>query len=48
MSSLKNIALALRWKKDKVAYCIKKLKAKGYIERIGSSQKGFWKTNFYE
>ena len=45
-TSIKNIALALRWKRDKVAYYVKKLKAKGYIERVGSSQKGYWKTNF--
>ena len=45
-TSIKNIALALRWKRDKVAYYVKKLKAKGYIERVGSSQKGYWKINF--
>ena len=43
-SSLKDIASALRWRKDKVAYCVKKLKAKGFIERVGSSQKGYWKV----
>ncbi len=44
-TSIKNIALALRWKRDKVAYYVKKLKANGYIERVGSSQKGYWKVN---
>ena len=43
-SSLKYIASALRWRKDKVAYCVKKLKAKGFVERVGTSQKGFWKV----
>jgi ATP-dependent DNA helicase RecG len=47
-SSLKDIAKALKWKKEKVGYYVKKLKAKGFIERVGSSQKGYWKTNFYE
>ncbi len=41
-----DVAPALKMKKDKVAYSIKKLKAKGYIEPVGSSQKGYWKTNF--
>jgi ATP-dependent DNA helicase RecG len=44
-TSIKNIALALRWKRDKAAYYVKKLKANGYIERVGSSQKGYWKVN---
>jgi ATP-dependent DNA helicase RecG len=44
-TSIKNIALALRWKRDKVAYYVKKLKVNGYIERVGSSQKGYRKVN---
>lgn len=42
--SLKDIAQTLKWKKEKVGYYVKKLKAEGFIERVGSSQKGYWKV----
>lgn len=38
----KEIALELGWKIDRVKYYINKLKQQNIIERIGSSQKGYW------
>lgn len=41
----KEIALELGWKIDRVKYYTNKLKALKLIERVGSSQKGYWKVN---
>jgi predicted transcriptional regulator len=36
------IARELEWKVDQVKYYCNKLKKKGFIIRVGSSQKGYW------
>lgn len=38
----KEIALELGWKVDRIKYYINKLKQQKIIERVGSSQKGYW------
>lgn len=40
----KEIALELGWKIDRVKYYINKLKGQKLVERIGSSQKGYWRV----
>ena len=39
----KEIAAKLDWKIDRVKYYLNKLKKKGIIERVGTSQNGHWK-----
>ena len=39
----KEMAAKLDWKIDRVKYYLNKLKKKGIIERVGTSQKGHWK-----
>ena len=41
--TISEIADKLVWGRSKVTYYIEKLKAKSVIERVGSSQKGYWK-----
>lgn len=41
----KKIAERLNWKVDRVKYYLNTLKRKKAVERVGSSQKGFWKIN---
>ena len=41
--TISEIADKLGWGRSKVTYYIEKLKAKSVIERVGSSQKGYWK-----
>lgn len=43
--TISEIADKLGWGRSKVTYYIEKLKAKSVIERVGSSQKGYWKIN---
>lgn len=43
--SQKGIAERLNWKVDRVKYYLNTLKRKKAVERVGSSQKGFWKIN---
>ncbi|WP_300920166.1 ATP-binding protein [uncultured Dubosiella sp.] len=43
--SQKRIAERLNWKVDRVKYYLNTLKRKKAVERVGSSQKGFWKIN---
>lgn len=43
--SQKKIAEELDWNADRVKYYIRKLKKIKAIERVGSSQKGYWKIN---
>lgn len=43
--TISEIADKLGWGRSKVTYYIEKLKAKSIIERVGSSQKGYWKIN---
>ncbi len=38
----KNIATKLAWKIDRVIYYLNKLKRKGVIKRVGTSQNGYW------
>lgn len=42
--TISEIADKLGWGRSKVTYYIEKLKAKSVIERVGSSQKGYWKN----
>lgn len=43
--SQKRIAERLNWKADRVKYYLNTLKRKKAVERVGSSQKGFWIIN---
>jgi len=38
----KVIAMELDWKVDRVKYYLNKLKKNKVIQRVGSSQKGYW------
>lgn len=41
----KEMALELGWKVERVKYYTNKLKKQNVIERVGSSQKGYWKVH---
>lgn len=40
----KEMAAKLDWKIDRVKYYINKLKRKGIIKRVGTSQNGHWEV----
>lgn len=40
----KEIAAKLGWKIDRVKYYINKMKRKGIIKRVGTSQNGYWEV----
>ena len=40
----KELAAKLGWKVDRVKYYLNKLKKKGIIKRVGTSQKGHWEV----
>lgn len=42
--TISDIADKLGWSRSKVIYYIEKLKTKKIIERVGTSQKGYWKV----
>lgn len=46
--TITDMAKKLEWGRSKVVYYIEKLKQNKIIERVGSSQKGYWKVTIGE